>query len=407
MLDDALRDLPRRQPSLLASARAALAWRSANWLGRSTGSVPSSSGPRARVIAADSRGARRSRGSAMPLTLGLPPCRSPFLPAWTRSAGWGRTGPPGWTGSRAWPPTSWRSGGWCSTGPRCTATPPWPSRCGRSVGVPRSSRSPSTATTSPSTRGSPCSAGTATAPSSCCGPTRTGAPSCWSGCTPRTWATCGTSRRARWSPASTHGSTCPRCRSCAPSRRTSSGGPPRSRPCRATPRPAPPGRAGAVAGARPGRGRGQHRHPRPRGPPLRQRAGRRPGAVAGHRPQADGRRPALRAGAAAVEPVGRAGGAGPACATGCAAASTRSSTRPASTRTGPGTGWSSGWCSTRTGRCRTPSAPAGASTPDEREWITRCIAIAKAVQDWGPGPSARRAGTSALPGSPGGGLPRE
>ena len=43
-----------------------------------------------------------------------------------------------------------------------------------------------------------------------------------------------------------------------------------------------------------------------RRPPLRQRDGRRGGGVARHRPQADERRPALRAGADAVEPDGRA-----------------------------------------------------------------------------------------------------
>ena len=82
---------------------------------------------------------------------------------------------------------------------------------------------------------------------------------------------------------------------------------------------------------------------------------RRPRAVAGDRPEADVRRPALRAGADAVEPVRRAAPA--TCATACAAASTPWSTPPGSTRTGPATGSSSGWCSTPTGRSRTPSVP--------------------------------------------------
>ena len=84
-------------------------------------------------------------------------------------------------------------------------------------------------------------------------------------------------------------------------------------------------------------------------------------AVAGHRPQADVRRPALRAGADAVEPLGggrrRRRRAPP-----CAAGSTPWSTPPGSTRSGPATGWSCGWWSTRTGPSRTGRGPAARST---------------------------------------------
>ena len=74
--------------------------------------------------------------------------------------------------------------------------------------------------------------------------------------------------------------------------------------------PAPAAGAVRLARSRPG-GRprlGRQDHPRRPAPP--QRAGRRPRAVARHRPQADERGPALRARADAVEPVGRASLAG-------------------------------------------------------------------------------------------------
>ena len=97
-------------------------------------------------------------------------------------------------------------------------------------------------------------------------------------------------------------------------------------------------------------------------------------------PQPMSRRPALRARAAAVEPLGGdRGRRRPRAA--CAAASTPSSTPRASTRTGPGPGWSCGWSSTRTGPSRTPQRPGRALDRDERDWITRCITVVKAVQD--------------------------
>ena len=60
LLDDPRGDVARRLPSRLASARAALAWKSANWLGRITGSSPRNSEPSARSIASDTRGASAS-----------------------------------------------------------------------------------------------------------------------------------------------------------------------------------------------------------------------------------------------------------------------------------------------------------------------------------------------------------
>ena len=65
-------------------------------------------------------------------------------------------------------------------------------------------------------------------------------------------------------------------------------------------------RAVRVAGARPGGRPGLGRRDHPRRPAPPERAGRRPRALAGDRPQADERRPALRAGADALEPLGRA-----------------------------------------------------------------------------------------------------
>ena len=91
-------------------------------------------------------------------------------------------------------------------------------------------------------------------------------------------------------------------------------------------------------------------HPRRPAPP--QRAGRRPRALAGDRPQADERGPALRAGADALEPVGRHRRRRRPGRT-CGAASTPSSTWPGSTRTVPATGSWSGWCTTCRGRSST------------------------------------------------------
>ena len=79
-------------------------------------------------------------------------------------------------------------------------------------------------------------------------------------------------------------------------------------------------------------------------------------AVAGDRPQADERRPALRAGADAVEPVDEDAGRADVRDGRPRAASTRSSTPPASTRTAPATGSWSGCCTTPAGRSRTTRA---------------------------------------------------
>ena len=84
------------------------------------------------------------------------------------------------------------------------------------------------------------------------------------------------------------------------------------------------GRAGDLAVPRLRRRPGQHRDDDPRRPALRERAGRGPRALAGDRPQADERRPALRAGADAVEPV--RGARRRRRATGCGGASTPWST---------------------------------------------------------------------------------
>ena len=175
-------------------------------------------------------------------------------------------------------------------------------------------------------------------------------------------ATRGTSRRARSSAVSTAGCTCPRCRSCGRWRRTSRAGSPTwptwgvtcpsrgatsSRRCR----------WGATWWRRRRRGRGGARRP-----PLRQRAGRRRGPLGRDRPQADERRPALRAGAHALEPDGRARGierVGPRRP--AAPLPHPRGRRPVSTRTGPATGSSCGWSSTPAGRCRTRAAPAGPS----------------------------------------------
>ena len=56
-------------PSRLARASAALAWTSANWLGRSTGSAPSSSDPKASLIAFETAGPMRSSGAGMGASL--------------------------------------------------------------------------------------------------------------------------------------------------------------------------------------------------------------------------------------------------------------------------------------------------------------------------------------------------
>jgi hypothetical protein len=54
--------IPRR----LASGNAKLACRSANWLGRSTGSAPRNSSPNAVAIAAETKGASVSCGEGIP-----------------------------------------------------------------------------------------------------------------------------------------------------------------------------------------------------------------------------------------------------------------------------------------------------------------------------------------------------
>ena len=141
--------------------------------------------------------------------------------------------------------------------------------------------------------------------------------------------------------------------------------------------PASDGRAGGLAVARLRRRPGEHRHADPRRPALRERDGRRPRALAGDRPEADVRRPALRARADAVEPVRGARAA--TCGTAVRPRSTRSSTTPGSTRTGPATGSSYGCCTTRCWRLQ-DEPDAERITPDE-EYLTMCIAIAKAVQD--------------------------
>ena len=126
----------------------------------------------------------------------------------------------------------------------------------------------------------------------------------------------------------------------------------------------------------------QHRHPGPRRPALRQRARRRPRAVAGHRPQADGRRPALRAGAPAVEPLGRADRR--------ADESVRDGVRRRFHTVVDAAGLDEDrardWVVVRmvlNAHWSVQDAErAGRDLDaDEREWITRCIAIAKAVQD--------------------------
>ena len=111
---------------------------------------------------------------------------------------------------------------------------------------------------------------------------------------------------------------------------------------------------------------------------------RRAGGVAGDRPEADERGPALRAGADAVEPDG-----------GARAARRRrfGARRPASplprrssTRAGLDEARARDWVVVRmvlnAGLDR-PGRPAGRSrlTADEQDWVTRCIAITKAVQD--------------------------
>ena len=99
--------------------------------------------------------------------------------------------------------------------------------------------------------------------------------------------------------------------------------------------------------------------------------------MAGDRPQAGQRRPALRAGPDAVEPLGRGHRGAATCAPRCAAGSTPWSTPPVSTRSGRGTGSSCGCCTTRSGSSRTTPA-----TPDP-DYLTMCIAVAKAVQEVG------------------------
>ena len=343
----------------------------------------------------------------MPLTLGLPPCRSPFLRAWTRSAGSGPDWAAWWTGSRAWPPTSWRSGSWCSTGPPmhgfCSLVLPVRTAGGRPAVL-------KVAFTRRRVRArgrSRCSAGTATAPSQL--------------------LRADPHRRAllleRLHPedladlwdveacevvaglyARLHVPALPQLRTLTSYVERWAAA------ARDLPRNAPVPRRlveqALVARPRPGRGPGEHRHAGPRRPALRERAGRRPRAVAGDRPQADERRPALRAGADAVEPLGR-GSAG----------DVRDGVRR---------------------RFHTLVDAAGLDEDRARDWVVvRMVLNAHwSVQDAergrpgprarragvdhpvhrdrqgrpglrGPGPSARRAGTSALPGSPGGGLPRE
>src|SRR5437660_1452078 len=69
-----------------------------------------------------------------------------------------------------------------------------------------------------------------------------------------------------------------------------------------------PARAPALGG-RHGRGRGRGRRPAAAlGPALRERARRRARAVAGHRPEAAGRRPGVRRAAGARQPLGGGGG---------------------------------------------------------------------------------------------------
>ena len=147
-----------------------------------------------------------------------------------------------------------------------------------------------------------------TARSGCCGPTRTAGRCCWSGCTRRTSTTSGTSRRARSSPASTAASTCP----APPQLRTLTSYVERldgaaERRCRAAPRC----RAGWSSRRCPSvatfvadqASTGTMIHGDLHYDNVL--AGR-PGALAGDRPQAGERRPALRGRAAALEPVGRA-----------------------------------------------------------------------------------------------------
>ncbi len=142
--------------------------------------------------------------------------------------------------------------------------------------------------------------------------------------------------------------------------------------------PAPAGRAGALPRSRPRRRPAERRPDRARRPALRERARRRPGALARDRPQADVGRPALRARPDAVEPVR---GVRRRRASRCTAPLPHAGGR-GRTRRGP--------CA-RLGR-RThdhqralgdrgrPACRPGLDD-EEREWITRCIAITKAVQD--------------------------
>ncbi len=143
--------------------------------------------------------------------------------------------------------------------------------------------------------------------------------------------------------------------------------------------PAADGGAGPVTGAGPRRRPRQHGRHRARRPALPERARGRPGALA--RRSTPSRCPATRTSSSRrcsgtawtswATPSGQA----------YDGASTRSSTRPGWTRPGPATGSSSGWCSTPTGRWRTPNGRDRDLSADERDWITSCIAIVKAVQD--------------------------
>ena len=205
----------------------------------------------------------------------------------------------------------------------------------------------------------------------CSAPTRTAGRCCSNGCTPGPARRSGTSRRARSWPASTRSCTCRRCRSCAPSRRTSNAGSPScdELPGR-RPGPAPAGRAGALARRATSSPTPTAPARDPRRPALRQRARRRPGAVAGDRPEADDRRPALRGRADAVEPVGGAGA-------GDVRDGVRRRFHTLVDAAGLDEDRARDWVVVR--RCSTPTGPP--SCGDTRGASRTALTIAKAVQD--------------------------
>ena len=185
------------------------------------------------------------------------------------------------------------------------------------------------------------------------------------------------SRPARSWPGSTAGCTSRRRRSCPALVGGGALGGRGWAPCRRRPGAAPAGRAGRVASAATWRGTRPPTGAAPRRPALPERAGRRPRAVAGDRPEADERRPAAELAPMLWNRWDEV------VADGDVREAVRGASSPSSTRRarrGPRPGLGRG-ARARDGASTSSTARGAASRAAGRDAVTTAVTVAKAMQD--------------------------